>query len=193
MNSESLLEENSMTERLRVASEQSRLVRVATRTGRALDDSLVARAGRGIEKTVRKSSLYRWLTAEPDPEVIVIDLRETWTVGPAIAALDWLTERLAPAVASSGLRTGIEAAHKAVVRAPLRLGGIAVATAFAASLLATALAGTLTAAGFVGYGLVVSLALATSRVDLTWRELGETKIGKAVVAAFEPPAYDERD
>jgi hypothetical protein len=37
---------------------------------------------------VRASFLYRWLTAEPEPEVVVIDLRETYAVGPLLAILD---------------------------------------------------------------------------------------------------------
>lgn len=37
---------------------------------------------------VRESYCYRWLTKEPDPDVIVMDLRETYTVGPLIALLD---------------------------------------------------------------------------------------------------------
>ena len=44
-------------------------------------------ANRG-EALVRNSYCYRWLTAEPDPEVIVIDLRETRTVGPLIRLLE---------------------------------------------------------------------------------------------------------
>ncbi|MFC7026549.1 hypothetical protein ACFQH8_01515 [Halomicroarcula sp. GCM10025710] len=47
--------------------------------------------GRGVEtlgSITRHSFLFRWLTAEPDPDVIVIDLRETVTVGPLLAVLD---------------------------------------------------------------------------------------------------------
>jgi hypothetical protein len=40
-------------------------------------------------------SVWHWLTAEPDPDVIVIDLRETLTIGPIIAVLDLIVERLA--------------------------------------------------------------------------------------------------
>ncbi|MFB6228316.1 MAG: DUF4330 family protein [Halobacteriales archaeon] len=40
-------------------------------------------------------SVWNWLTAEPDPDVIVIDLRETLTVGPIIVVLDLIVERLA--------------------------------------------------------------------------------------------------
>lgn len=39
-----------------------------------------------------------WLTAEPEPEVIVIDLRETYTIGPLIAALDRVTRVLTPPI-----------------------------------------------------------------------------------------------
>lgn len=58
----------------------------------------VSGAARTVSRTVghwtRGSWLYRWLTAEPDPEVIVIDLRETYTVGPFVRLLD----RSAPVV-----------------------------------------------------------------------------------------------
>ena len=56
--------------------------------------SRVISAGRSISTRVtsliKGSYCYRWLTKEPDPEVIVIDLRETYTVGPFIALLDRL-------------------------------------------------------------------------------------------------------
>lgn len=62
--------------RVRRASEGSTLVGVAA--------SLASRA----EAVVRHSYGYRWLTAEPDPSVIVIDLRETRTVGPFVRLLE---------------------------------------------------------------------------------------------------------
>lgn len=56
----------------------------------------VRNAGDRVGTAVRNSYLYRWLTKEPEPEVIVIDLRETYTVGPIIALLDRLVEWIAP-------------------------------------------------------------------------------------------------
>lgn len=41
---------------------------------------------------IRGSYCYRWLTKEPEPDVIVIDLRETHTVGPILAILERVIE-----------------------------------------------------------------------------------------------------
>lgn len=44
-----------------------------------------------IGMTWRASFVYSWLTAEPEPEVIVIDLRETVTIGPLLRLVAWLS------------------------------------------------------------------------------------------------------
>lgn len=41
-----------------------------------------------VRTAVGNSWLYGWLTAEPEAEVVVIDLRETKTVGPVLGVLD---------------------------------------------------------------------------------------------------------
>ena len=56
----------------------------------AADASALANGIRALARWTRQSFCYRWLTNEPDPDVIVIDLRETYTVGPIIAVLDRL-------------------------------------------------------------------------------------------------------
>ena len=48
-----------------------------------------------------ESFLYRWLTTEPDPESVVIDLRETLSVGPIIALLDRVLRWIVPYWAQS--------------------------------------------------------------------------------------------
>ena len=64
----------------------------AEKTERALAGSRIVGSARavtaGAGHIVQNSYVYRWLTKEPDPDVIVIDLRETYTVGPFIAILD---------------------------------------------------------------------------------------------------------
>ena len=59
--------------------------------GTAVDTSAAAVAYQRFIHFIRHSFCYRWLTAEPDPDVIVIDLRETYTVGPVITLFDRLT------------------------------------------------------------------------------------------------------
>jgi hypothetical protein len=52
-----------------------------------------SRARRGVKKlgvAARKSYFVNWLTSEPEPDVIVINLRETHTIGPFIRLLDAL-------------------------------------------------------------------------------------------------------
>lgn len=49
---------------------------------------LVQRAEQRGATIVRGSWLYRWLTAEPEPTVVTIDLRETYTVGPILKLLE---------------------------------------------------------------------------------------------------------
>jgi hypothetical protein len=60
-----------------------------------------------LGRIIRNSLLYRWFTTEPEPEVIVIDLRRTHTVGPFIAILDRIIETLAPYVDNSQLKASL--------------------------------------------------------------------------------------
>lgn len=66
----------------------------------ALDESAVISGfratGARVTELTRQSLLYRWLTEEPEPDVIVIDLRRTYTVGPLIDTLEWTAAKLTP-------------------------------------------------------------------------------------------------
>jgi hypothetical protein len=62
---------------------------------------------------IRGSWLYGWLTAEPEPDVIVIDLRETRTVGPVIELLDRAIEWATPYWRASRLHDGAVALARA--------------------------------------------------------------------------------
>ncbi|WP_227134358.1 hypothetical protein [Halorubellus salinus] len=79
--------------------------------GRAV--SRAASKGSGVVENVtdyvQESYLYRWLTAEPEPDVVVIDLRETYTVGPFIRLLDATIEWLQPYWEASTLKRGTDA------------------------------------------------------------------------------------
>ncbi|MDL0134992.1 hypothetical protein [Halobacterium salinarum] len=99
-----------MSENSTVADSMSTL---RERAANALDESRIAGAARTVATTtttvVRESALYRWLTAEPDPEIIVIDLRDTRTVGPFITVLTRVVGWLAPIYRESVLADGVTA------------------------------------------------------------------------------------
>jgi len=85
------------------------------RVTQASDGSVLVGGARSlsgrVETLVRNSYGYRWLTAEPDPSVVVIDLRETPTVGPLVRLLEqvvdpveraWEDSRIAATVTTIG-------------------------------------------------------------------------------------------
>ena len=78
----------SLRARLETIVQRSQLVSVLTQTSESTVVSAFRRGGQWIADATTHSFLYRWLTKEPEPEVIVIDLRETWTVGPFITLLN---------------------------------------------------------------------------------------------------------
>ncbi|NHN40965.1 hypothetical protein G9C85_04850 [Halorubellus sp. JP-L1] len=70
-----------------------------------------------VANFVRGSSLYRWLTAEPEPDVVVIDLRETYTIGPFIRLLDAIIECLQPYWEASTIKRATETFVRGMERA----------------------------------------------------------------------------
>jgi len=72
----------------------SLIVIYLVRASKVVKDSWLGRSARYLIIATRESYFYRWLTTEPEPKVIVIDLRETETVGPIIHVVGWLIELL---------------------------------------------------------------------------------------------------
>ena len=83
----------------------------------------LSNAAERLATTTRNSFLYRWLTKEPEPDVIVIDLRETRTVGPFIKVLDAVIDRLEPYWQGSRLRQALVAVDRGIDRAADTRGG----------------------------------------------------------------------
>lgn len=75
---------------------------VATTLADASDRSAVDRLARRLATVASESFAYRWLTSDPDPDVVVVDLRETLTIGPVLAGLDRLAAWLGPRWRASG-------------------------------------------------------------------------------------------
>jgi hypothetical protein len=119
--------------------------RVATWVRAARDGPTVLGAldgpGLTLDRWIRSSWLYRWLTAEPEPDVIVIDLRETYTVGPVLAALDRAVERAAPRWRDSAPDRALAWASTTVTNAPVRVASWIAILAFVGSLLTSIVSG----------------------------------------------------
>jgi len=152
-----------------------------------VEGSAVARFTRdAIARAVtitRASFLFRWLTKEPEPEVIVIDLRETWTVGPIIALLD----RFVEAAAESRLVAVGSQLWRALLAAPVRAAGVGTAGLSAAFLVAT-LAASSPSWGALAFGTVLFLAgVVATRDGRDWETLRETRPVELLAAAFELP------
>jgi len=103
-----------------VESERSQS-RVEMPTAGPRSTSIMYRLYVGIRRFIESSWLYRWLTAEPDSEVIVIDLRETFSAGPVLRQLDRRIRDVISVIPSSlGLRNGFQLRSRFVAR-PLRV------------------------------------------------------------------------
>jgi len=159
---------------------------------RAIDRSRLVATVRAVGRWARQSVLYRWLTKEPDPEVIVIDLRETYTVGPIIGALDWSIAKLAPWWRASGVRQLCAAAADQVRERPIRTLGVVLMAAVTVRLVVGVAAGTLS-----GRTVALSLALfgvgaVATRSDHSMADLGDTRGYELLAAALEPPEPPDR-
>lgn len=161
-------------------------------TSVAVERSWPARGGRRLLTWLRASSLYRWLTAEPDPQVVVIDLRTTRTVGPLVRALDWTLDRLVRFTRRSRLfRTGAGVAD-AIRRAPIRVVGLVVCVVAVVHFGVALVAGTVGWSGVVRYGVVLLVGVAGTRVRVPLSALAEARTVELLRAAFEPPEPPER-
>ncbi|OYR59033.1 hypothetical protein [Halorubrum halodurans] len=150
-------------------------------------------AGERVAAAVRASWLYRWLTAEPDPDVIVIDLRETWTVGPFLRILDRVLDLLIGAVEGSIVATAAATAVERTRETPLRVAGAlavgAGSIAFLAAVAGDAVSRTLLAGALVLY----AVGFVAMRDRRSWSELRDTRPVELLIRALEPPAPPETD
>jgi hypothetical protein len=154
----------------------------------AARESRLGHVWRRTTAAVRSSYLYRWLTAEPEPEVIVIDLRETWTVGPFIHLLDAILDRVLPAVEDSRIAAAVRRGVSHTLAAPAVVTGLGVLGVGLLLALVSVAAGTL---GTTRLGLAAGLVIAgvvATRERRSWAELRETRPVELLIAALEPPA-----
>lgn len=158
-----------------------------SRLDSAVERSRVVAAGRAVESTLARwatgSRVVSWFLAEPDPEVVVVDLRETYTVGPVLRALAWAGRHLGRLLDRTGA-TGVADRLAGRVRAaPLRAAGFVVSVcALAGAVVAFAVGDRLG-----GWLLALGVGVLATRERRSVSELAETRVGRVLVAALEPP------
>ncbi|QAU12245.1 hypothetical protein EKH57_05665 [Halorubrum sp. BOL3-1] len=164
-----------------------------TTLARAAQRSRLSGLWRAVTGAIRSSYLYRWLTAEPDPDVIVIDLRETWTVGPVIRLLDAVVDRVWPALDDSRVASVVRAGVSHTRDAPAAVSGLMVMiVGLLAGLATIATQGVSTTSLAVAVVALIAGAVAT-RERRSWDQLRETRPVKLLIAALEPPAPPDQD
>ncbi len=178
------------------AEGQSSVVRSSMVRSRFTEQSAAYGLFRAGASFVRSSYLYQWLTAEPEPEVIVIDLRETWIIGPLIDQLDAaisIVEREGETTTatSAALRVGYRV-RNAFVDRPLRVLSFGVIGLVIVAFVSIALGGgELGPVTFVLFAALL-LAVAGTRSTRSWAAVTQSRGYELLVAAFEPPEPPER-
>jgi len=175
--------------------ERSTTVRFLTslpnRIEAALEESRLRDFGDTITSYVRASFCYQWLTAEPDPDVIVIDLRETYTVGLFIRLLDAVIDELEAGYTNSQAEHTISRITTAIQAQPIRLLGIVGLACVPLSLLTLTLAGSISTMLFAVHLITIALSAAALRSTHSLADLLESRPAKLLAAALEPPEPPE--
>ncbi|ELY39718.1 hypothetical protein [Natronorubrum tibetense] len=173
-------------------SPKSTLETLEERLRRGVSQSRLTGGVRTLARFVRHSRLYRWFTTEPEPDVIVIDLRETYTVGPFIRLLDRCLEGVSDAAESSktaAVAARVDAAFR--VR-PLRVVGLAMTAAVLGSLVVSLALGRPGTVSIVAHAVLVLISISGLRSERTLEEITETRGWTVLAAAFEPPEPPEK-
>lgn len=152
--------------------------------------SLLGRALSTLATVTKGSSLFRWLTAEPEANVVVIDLTQTVTVAPVIRVFDWIDARVQRAVPGSRTSSLGQRGTAASRHRPVQLFSALVLSLVLGRI---ALAWPAVTTPSVGPLLgIAALALLGLRLTWTWDELVESKPGKLVGSILTPPDPPER-
>lgn len=159
---------------------------LGTLSGRLSVAAVESSAGSAVATVgdwVRTSRSYRWLTAEPDPDVIVIDLRETYTVGPIIRVLDRVVGSLADAWDGSAA----DAALSRVVDVPMRALGVVTLAALLTETVLTLALVDFTRSSLLVRAILFGFAALAIQIPLSASELAETRTGRLLRGILEPP------
>jgi len=159
--------------------------------------SLTVASGQRVTTTLQRWAThswgYQWLTAEPEPDVIVIDLRDSVVVGPVIRLLDWLTPRGVQAMRESTAYQQLSKLATTVRAAPLRIVGAVLLGIALLQLFVGAVTGSLGASDRVVWLAVATVGLYVLRETQSWDELRDSRVAGTIRALLEPPTPTEKE
>lgn len=153
----------------------------------AATGSALRRAADAALAIARDSWLYRWLTAEPDPDVVVIDLRTTVSIGPPLMVIDRIVDAIVPGAEGATVVRAFERVGDALRRRPVAIASAIVLCVVAVGLLLTLLRGDPNRTILLGQLIVAAFAALGLRSRATLADLRETRTARAIVAVLEPP------
>ena len=148
--------------------------------------ALTKRFEKTLEQVIKHSRGYQWLTAEPDPNVIVIDLRETKTVGPLLQVLERVLSVVVPAVIHSRTRRLWREGTRRLRAEPLRYVGAVLLALATASAVSAVLDGSFTQVRALIVAVIALCGVLAVADGRSWSELRETRT-VGLVAVFLPP------
>lgn len=156
-------------------------------------------AGR-FQAFVMQSWLYKWLTAEPEPDLIVIDLRDTVIVGRVLSVLDQAVglidrEVLTALPTAMVTRIGYRIRNR-IEQRPVQIASAVFAVLMNIALFTSVTGGT-SVLSIQTFSILSGLILAARGLvsPMSWNELAETTTyqvtSDVIIAAFEPPEHPE--
>lgn len=163
--------------------------------GRALDTatgtSKLVHGLRVLNRWVTASFLYRWLTSEPDTSVIVIDLRETKTVGPFLVLLENPVDAVSPSIQRSAFLKRLNAWGDTVREAPVRVLSLIVLVATLVNLGVQVFTSGFDPVITAFYVLIIGVAAIGTQVRFSWAEHLEFRPARFVAQVYTPPELEE--
>jgi len=164
---------------------------IRDRAGLVLDGALVGGLVEDAVDAVESSWVYGWTGDGPDSGVVVIDLRDTISVGPVQTARDELLEYLLPASTYSLLVRTCHRLLDEVLDAPVRVSSFAVLVAVLGGATLGAALGVVDANGYLLAVAFAVLAAVGTRIRVDYTDLAGSRSVRRLGRLLEPPELQE--
>jgi hypothetical protein len=164
--------------------------RLSDHLSNGYERSALARIVTVVRSWVVASWLYRWLTTEPEPGEIVIDLRESVFVRPFLDVIAGVWPRARATGARSQLVTMLAETEATFEDDPVTAGSFVVLVATVVNTAVTGLIGDLSAVGVVVRAVVIAGALLGLRLRGSPAMITDSRVIKLARATIRSPEAD---